>query len=120
MNIFKIAQTSNVPDGKVIIRLTIGEDGTVKRKIIRGGKSKCNDEAGRMMDELLNMEIPGYGGAFASVEDSGKTDEYYEQQAAKGTPLSRPHKNQMIEDDQTSPLLGPQQDTKELDTGYGV
>lgn len=119
MNIFKIAQGSNVPDGKAVIRLTIGGDGTVKREIIRGGKSACTEDAGKLLEEILNMDIPGFGGAFASVEDQDKTDEYYEQQAAKGKPLSKPHKNEIREEEGTTPLLGPQEDTREKES-YGV
>jgi hypothetical protein len=120
MNIFKIAQTSKVPDGKAIVRLTISEKGTVKREIIRGGKSSCTEDAGALLEEILNMEIPGFDGPFASVEDGGKTDEYYEQQASKGKPLSKPHKSEIREDEGTSPIFGPQQDTRQLDSGYGV
>jgi hypothetical protein len=118
MKMFKLA-TLNVPDGKAIVRLTFKDDGTVKREIIRGGKSECTKEAGGLLEELLNMEIPGYGGAFASVDDAGNTDEFYDQQASH-KPMSRPHKQEIKEEDEASPMFGPKQDTREMDSGYNV
>jgi len=118
MKIFKLAQDSGVPDGFVKIRLRIRSNGTVKREIVRGGKSKCHEGADQLLEELLNIDVPGYEGGFASLEDGGKTDEFYEQNAVK--PRSKPAKQEIKEEDFEPLVPGIQQEEGQLDTGYGV
>lgn len=112
MKIIKMAQ--GVPNGFVKIQIRIDKKGGFKRQIIREGKSTCQSgDDQKFLEDLLNVEIPGFLGGFGEVTDAGKTTEFYEQNRPQVTPPLpvRPEEEEMAT---------PQQPTRRLDMGYGV
>ena len=120
MKIFKIAAGGiNIPDGMVMIEVRIKPDGSLKREIIRGGKSQCEEGAGKKMDDFLNTPVEGFTGKLADVEDQNYTDEHFEQMQSQ-KPRSKPAKHRNApEEDFEPPMPGIQEGDKE-GHGFGV
>jgi len=112
MKIIKIA-SETVPSGFVKIRVTITPDGTMTRKIIRGGQSTCQSgDEKKLLEDLFNTQIPGYFGQFGEVVDSGHTPEFWEQNPVQ------PAQTETPEQEEESPVGQPPE--REPDTGYAV
>ena len=100
----------DIPDGFIKIQLKIDKKGNFKRQLIREGKSVCKlGDDKSLLDDLLNVEIPGFIGKFGEVDDNGKTQEYYEQTRPKVSPIKH--------DEEEFKVNKPQ---RKLDQGYGV
>lgn len=121
MNIFKIGAGSGVKPGFVRIRVTIDEKGKMKQEIIRGGQSECSESAAKNLNNFLNKPVAGFTGPMIDVENSGHTDEYYEQKERE-KPRSVPNKQEIKETDEDLPVKQPEMPTKreEFDAGYGI
>ena len=112
MKIIKIAQ--GIPVGFVKIQIRIDKKGNFKRQLIREGKSTCQSgDDQKFLEDLLNIEIPGFLGGFGEVADAGKTPEFYEQTRPQVAPplAARPEEEE---------YAAPQQPQRRLDQGYGV
>jgi hypothetical protein len=117
MNIYKIAQS--IPKGFVEIEILIDGNGKITSNIIRGnGGTTCQDGDDKMLDDILNASVPGFGGV--EIDDTGHTNEYFEQKVKKSPPMkAKP---------QESPYIGgpfggtpsSKAKEKEMGLGYGV
>jgi hypothetical protein len=117
MRIRKIAnQTMSVPPGCVKVRVRIDKQGNFKREIIREGQTICESgDDKKLLDDLLNLQIPGYFGKFGTVTERGKTAEAYEQSRPKVAPIA-----DTPEEEEEFGTTSPQTPQKKLDQGYGV
>jgi hypothetical protein len=106
--------------GDVIVRLTVNKrNGTYETKILgHENGSTCGDGVDEdILEDLMNAEIPGFGD-LATVDDSGRTCEYFEEKQAKQSPHKYRYNDESDEDDDGE----EQEKTKEkdLDLGFGV
>jgi hypothetical protein len=75
MKIIKLA--AGVPDGFVKIRIVIDQKGNFERSIVREGKTTCKSgDDQRLLEDLLNAQIPGYFGEFGEMTNEGHTREF--------------------------------------------
>lgn len=105
----KIYKTAQVPPGYVILKTTI-KGNTVKEEFVREGQTPCNEKDAQFLKELMEAEIPGFGGA--KVTDGGHTSEWFEQ----NRPKVRAPAKQETEDEFGTPAA-PQSPQRQ---GYGV
>ena len=104
---------------RVIVKLSTNKRmGTFTAEVIgHEGTSKCSDAVDEaLIQDILNMEIEGFG-KMTTIEDGGKTDEYFEEEAKK-------HQNKAIKMDDPpfpdDPGAGGKKTKTPLGLGYGV
>lgn len=86
MKIIKLA--AGIPSGFVKLRITIDKAGNFRRELVRESQSACKEgDSKTLIDDILNVNIPGYIGRFGEVDDAGKTKEFYDQTRVKPMPL---------------------------------
>ena len=71
--------------GDVTVRLTVNKkNGNYSAKILshQGGSSCADGIDDEIVQDLLNSDISGFG-ELATLDDSGKTSEYFEEKQAK-------------------------------------
>lgn len=109
----KIIRLAQVPSGFVKIEVRIKGNGTFERKIIREGKTTCKEgDEKRLLEDLLNIKVPGFFGTFGQVGEAGRTQEYWEQ-----TKVKVPATPSTPEEEEEAPRQAPQ---RRMDQGYGV
>lgn len=101
--------------GEVIVRLKVDKhNGTYESKILSHlDGSSCSDGVDDLIvQDLLNAEIEGFG-ELGSIEDSGKTCEFFEEKKAK----HRPHTYIRDDEDEDG---GTKKKKKKVGLGFGV
>ena len=105
---------SNVPQGYVILEVRVPRSGDVKTQLIREGGSRCADgDDKRLIDGVLNGNLPGFGHNLGETVGRGRTKDYWEQVKPK-VPIIQ--SNPQDEDS----IFVPGGREKQLDQGYGV
>jgi len=97
----------HIPEGHVLIEVTIDENGNYKEEIVgHGANSSCTTED----DDKLLQDLFGDLG---EDDDWGKTEEFYDKTRVK-TP-QKPHINTPFKD---TPVVAEEE--KRVDLGFGV
>ena len=120
MKITKIAQ-GGIPAGHIRVSITTDESGKVDTRVEgHGPGTSCsgqNDDL--LLDDLLDIEIGGFGGT--EVVDGGKTSEgYAEEQASKPKPINPLKQKPKKTKPQFGGPWGTQQEAPDMTQGYGV